>query len=164
LIGGLRGIDDAALAENEKAGPGFPGPAPSSALPKLSRALAPAAAAEAAAAEPGTLRSPGSPFRPGKSASPEEAAEAAAEAAEAEAEAAVLASPKVLARSHASACSLNPRARSIIGNTLLTAHIARNSARRCSLALSRVPTTIGTSGFKSRSRKSSGIASFRRMP
>ena len=49
----------------------------------LSRALAPAAAAEAAAAGPGRPRSPGSPIRPGTSASPEAAEAAAAAAAEA---------------------------------------------------------------------------------
>jgi len=44
------------------------------------RALAPVPAVEAVAAEPDTYPSPGSPSRPGTSASPEGAAEAAAEA------------------------------------------------------------------------------------
>ena len=48
----------------------------------VSRALAPEAAAEAEAAEPDRCPSPGSPSRPGRSASPEEA-EAVAAAAEA---------------------------------------------------------------------------------
>ncbi len=52
--------------------------------PLRGRALAPVAAAEAEAAEPGRLQLPGSPIRPGTSASPEAVAEAAAaEAAEA---------------------------------------------------------------------------------
>ena len=54
-------------------------------LLSLSRALAPAAAAEAEAAEPGKPRSPGSPCHPDRSASPGVAAEAAAEAEAAEA-------------------------------------------------------------------------------
>src|SRR4051812_19454879 len=57
------------------------------AVASLNRALAPVAAAEAEAAEPGRCPSPGLPIRPGTSASPEVAAEAAAAAAEAEAEA-----------------------------------------------------------------------------
>jgi|SRR6185369_13598198 len=51
------------------------------------RALAPAAEAEAAEAAPDTYPSPGSPSRPGKSASPEAGAEVAAEAVAVEAEA-----------------------------------------------------------------------------
>ncbi len=51
--------------------------------PLRSRALAPVAAAEAEAAEPGRCPLPGSPNRPGTSASPEAAAEAAGAAAEA---------------------------------------------------------------------------------
>ena len=55
---------------------------------RLSRAQAPAGAAEAEAAAPGRCPSPGSPSRPGTSASPEAAAEAAGAAAEAAAAAA----------------------------------------------------------------------------
>ena len=58
--------------------------------PRFSRAQAPALAAAVVAAVPGRCRSPGSPSRPGRSASPVAAAVAAvvaAEAAEAEAEA-----------------------------------------------------------------------------
>ena len=78
----------------KKTGPGAkPGPAflvrtVSLLTPRITRARAPEAAAEAAAAGPDTRRSPRSPSRPGTSASPEAAEAAGAAAAEAAAAAA----------------------------------------------------------------------------
>ena len=86
-------------------------------LPLRGRAQAPAAAEEAEEAEPGKSPLPGSPSRPGTSASPEaaaEAAEVAAEAAEAEAEA-----PRnYRSRSRAGCATGSARSETVIGVAL----------------------------------------------